>query len=241
VPVRSFAVNDSVAPGSAYHSLPTPANGWIRNRFAGGYLLYGSEVEHGGYRPARSASLFAFPYAMEGGEIRTIRIEHSLENIAPMGAQALVIGDYRHGLQMSTIALGAVPSVAHHYVRRHTSGGRLRYGEWRAEPAGLIGLRSWEGPDQALAGDPPSVLFLSNDALHLAEIGELAPRPDQARPDGCRVEPCEDWYSNADAVFVDDRIFALLGYELIEGKWVNGRLAESRRIDFAPAPASPAR
>lgn len=51
-------------------------------------------------------------------------------------------------------------------------------------------------------------------------------------------DPCEascvDWYGNARPIFVDGRIFALLGYELVEGELRDGRMVERRRISFAP-------
>jgi hypothetical protein len=43
-----------------------------------------------------------------------------------------------------------------------------------------------------------------------------------------------DWYGNVRPIFIDDRIFALLGYEIIEGRLVRGRVEEVRRLDFTP-------
>ena len=42
-----------------------------------------------------------------------------------------------------------------------------------------------------------------------------------------------DWYGNARPIFIGDRVFALLGYELVEGSFTDGRIRE-RRVDFAP-------
>jgi hypothetical protein len=35
-------------------------------------------------------------------------------------------------------------------------------------------------------------------------------------------------------VFFDDRVFALLGYELVEGRLVRGHMQEIGRLDFTP-------
>ena len=51
--------------------------------------------------------------------------------------------------------------------------------------------------------------------------------------DQCRAS-CVDWYGNARPIFVGDRVFALLGYELVEGRIVEGRMTERRRLNFAP-------
>jgi hypothetical protein len=48
---------------------------------------------------------------------------------------------------------------------------------------------------------------------------------------------CVDWYGNARPIFLGDRIFALMGYELVEGRSTRGRIAELRRVDFTPREA----
>jgi hypothetical protein len=51
--------------------------------------------------------------------------------------------------------------------------------------------------------------------------------------DGC-VASCVDWYGNARPLFLRGRIFALLGYELVEGDLRNGAVHEIRRVSFSP-------
>jgi hypothetical protein len=48
-----------------------------------------------------------------------------------------------------------------------------------------------------------------------------------------------DWYGNARPIFLGERVFALLGYELVEGRIEAAaegeeRIQESRRVSFAP-------
>jgi hypothetical protein len=51
--------------------------------------------------------------------------------------------------------------------------------------------------------------------------------------DACRAS-CVDWYGNARPLFVRGRVFALLGYELVEGAISDGRMVEVKRVSYAP-------
>jgi hypothetical protein len=48
------------------------------------------------------------------------------------------------------------------------------------------------------------------------------------------VASCVDWYGNARPLFLKNRVFALMGYELVEGQVARGQIGEVRRISFAP-------
>ena len=49
---------------------------------------------------------------------------------------------------------------------------------------------------------------------------------------------CVDWYGNARPIFLGGRVFALLGYELVEGRLSGSgpreQIEERRRVSFAP-------
>ena len=47
-----------------------------------------------------------------------------------------------------------------------------------------------------------------------------------------------DWYGNARPVFLNNRVFALMGYEIVEGRVAGSQIAEVQRINFAPATIS---
>jgi hypothetical protein len=78
-----------------------------------------------------------------------------------------------------------------------------------------------------------AILFLRNDSLQFREIGALESQPEKATDDNCRAS-CVDWYGNARPLFLRGRVFALLGYELVEGTLDNGRMKELRRVSYAP-------
>lgn len=83
-----------------------------------------------------------------------------------------------------------------------------------------------------LIEDSAAILFLKNENLNFDQIGELEAQYTSTN-DGCRAS-CVDWYGNARPIFVRGRIFALLGYELVEGKLDDGSLRETRRINYSP-------
>ena len=41
-----------------------------------------------------------------------------------------------------------------------------------------------------------------------------------------------DWYGNSRPIFYRGRVFALLGYELVEGRIEQGAIREARRTHF---------
>lgn len=59
------------------------------------------------------------------------------------------------------------------------------------------------------------------------------PCAEGANDDGCRAS-WVDWYGNARPLFIGGRIFALLGYDLVEGRIADGRLEEAGRLSYAP-------
>jgi hypothetical protein len=75
------------------------------------------------------------------------------------------------------------------------------------------------------------ILFLDVRALALRELGALASSPGAGTDDQC-VTSCVDWYGNARPIFHRDRVFALLCYELVEGRLDDRSIRETRRVDM---------
>ena len=69
----------------------------------------------------------------------------------------------------------------------------------------------------------------------LTELGDLSANAggNGGTDDGCKAS-CVDWYGNARPLFLRGRVFALLGYEIVEGRLGGGLIAEVRRTSFAP-------
>jgi hypothetical protein len=52
--------------------------------------------------------------------------------------------------------------------------------------------------------------------------------------DNCKAS-CVDWYGNARPIFLRGRMFALMGYEIVEGRVGDASIEEVRRASFAPS------
>ena len=85
----------------------------------------------------------------------------------------------------------------------------------------IVTSRDYDDPREQSA----RILFVRNRALTLVPGGTLDKSSEIAIDDECRVS-CLDWYGNVRPIFIDHRIFALLGYEIIEGRLVGGRVEE---------------
>ena len=77
------------------------------------------------------------------------------------------------------------------------------------------------------------MLFVRNAGGAFAPLGELAAHDERAADDSCRAS-CVDWYGKARPLFLAGRVFALLGYEPVEGRQQEGRVEEVRRVDYVP-------
>ena len=76
-------------------------------------------------------------------------------------------------------------------------------------------------------------------AVQAGSLSQLA-----SNHDGCRAS-CVDWYGNARPIFAKGRVFALMGYELVEGTVENkgsksARIQERARVSFMPRGGPPA-
>lgn len=61
------------------------------------------------------------------------------------------------------------------------------------------------------------------------------PRGEEKGDDAC-LKSCADWYGNARPIFYRSRVFALMGYELVEAQLSQRTLQESLRMNFLEAP-----
>ena len=75
--------------------------------------------------------------------------------------------------------------------------------------------------------------YLRNKKLQLSDLGLLVAAPGKPQDDACQAS-CVDWYGNARPIFIGDRVYALMGYELIEGRVYDESLVELRRVNYAP-------
>ena len=239
VPLSSFSDGSESVPASSYRRLPNPAGYTFQNRFVGDYLLYGTGSGWGYAQKTDRKSLYALRWAVDG-DLHELSLAHGVDRIEQMGPDAVVVGTDGKNLHFTSVRLGKWPAVADDYIRPGASQGELRSQGFFYKPdardTGMLGLPISEPARPGyrhLFETSAAILFLKNDSLHFKEVGELSAQPERAKDDGCRAS-CVDWYGNARPLFVRGRVIALLGYELVEGRVDNGRIRETRRVNYAP-------
>jgi hypothetical protein len=138
-------------------------------------------------------------------------------------------------------------AAADRYTRKDAAQGETRshdfYYKADNDNTGTVGLPIIGGGQAAsrqLRQNSAAVLFLRNQSLRLTELGALDSQPGAGTNDGCRAS-CVDWYGNARPIFVGNRVFALMGYEIVEGRLSVSQIAEVQRISFSPVAVSLAR
>ena len=239
VPLMSFSDGSETVPASSYRQLAEPEGDTFQNRFVGDYLIYGTGSGWGAPEKTKKPNnLFLVEWAR--GVSHSMTLPHGVDRIEQMGSGAVVVGTDGKDLHFTSIRLQQGPQIASRYTRAAASQGELRSHGFFYKPdgddTGMMGLPI-SLPGRAgyhhVFESSAAILFLRNDAMQLSEMGELNAQADKARDDNCRAS-CVDWYGNARPLFLRGRLFALLGYELVEGAPQDGRISELRRIDYAP-------
>jgi hypothetical protein len=238
VSLERFGDGREAAPAEAYRKLPTPSGYAVQNRYVGSWLLYGSGSTWGAPNASKRHSLHAVRWdACEAAQ--TISIPHGVDRIEALGRHALVVGTAGKDLHFSSVRLEDMASVAHRFTRENAAQGETRshgfFYKPDTEETGLLGLPVVGGArpgHKQLREGSASVMFMRNDALMLGDIGELGAKA-AGGDDACKAS-CVDWYGNARPVFLRGRIFALLGYEIVEGRLAGGAIGEVARVNFTP-------
>ncbi len=239
IPITSFSDGSDSVPASNYRKLPKPESYGIQNRFVGGHLLYGTGSGWG--EPKKNAgqsNLFVVDW--KRGDSHQLKLPHGVDRIEQMGSDAVVVGTDGTNLHFSSLRLGQWPEIVSRYTRKAASQGETRSHGFFYKPdgdeTGMLGLPI-SVPGRAgykqLFENSAAILFLRNDSLQFREVGELGSQPEKAIDDQCRAS-CVDWYGNARPLFLRGRVFALLGYEIVEGRLDDGRMHELRRVNYAP-------
>ncbi|MFN0163647.1 MAG: beta-propeller domain-containing protein [Burkholderiales bacterium] len=239
VPLAAFGDGREAAPSWAYKALTRADGGTVQNRFIGDHLLYGAGNPWGRARPGAAQPVQAVRYA-DASPARAITLGHAIDRIEALGSDAVVVGSAGADLVFSTLRLAREPVLAHRLVRENAAQGETRSHGFFYRPAearaGIIGLpivgAGRAGHRQLVEGSA-AIVYLRNEALRLSEIGTLDARATDGRNDNCRAS-CMDWYGNARPLFLRNRVFALMGYEIVEGRINGNRIEEIARLSFAP-------
>ena len=240
VSLGRFSDGSEDVPSTSYSQLPKPQGYGFQNRFIHNYLLYGTAGNGNPYNTAgREQRVYVVNWT--SGATHRIALPHGVERIEQMGSDAVVVGSNGEDLHFTAIRLGWEPEIVSRYLRKEVSQGDMRSHGFFYKPdgndSGMLGLPiSTPMPDgywNHQMKSSAAILFLRNEARQFREVGELEAQSEKTVDDKCRAS-CVDWYGNSRPLFLRNRVFALLGYEVVEGKVDNGRITELRRISYAP-------
>ncbi len=244
VPISWMGDGSRTVARSRYRPLPSVGPGaWnFQNRFVGNHILYGGH----GYRGGETGMLIAA--GLRGGPVAQLPLPHAVERLDQLGEDGVAIGnDPRGGLVFTAIDLRRPQArVGNSFTFPSASQGENRSQAFFYRPdnadgsSGLLGLpitTRLSIPQARFLGSGSSILFLKREQRLFDMAGRLDADPRRAGDDGC-VASCVDWYGNARPIFIGDRLFALMGYELVEGRMANGAIHEVDRVNFAPVQSS---
>lgn len=241
--IRDFGDGSQPLRTADYQLLPEAHGGPLQSRFIGHQLVYGAGDGSRVSPYAMRAQLHTVD--VRNGTVRSMTLKHGIDRIEALGtAAAMVIGADPWALQFSTVRLGSRPAVVGRHARRGIAQAETRSHGFFYQPLGptqglaAVPTRPGGDPQRHSSEERAGMMYLYSDELRLAEIGNLLARPGVGRDDDCYAS-CADWYGNARPIFLGERMFALLGYELVEGRLARGPqgqrlLVDTRRVSFAP-------
>lgn len=247
VPLSKFGGANTKANLNQYHPVPRPQDGYINNRYVGEHLVYG--LGNGWYDPEKNEKSTIYTVNLDGFNVNQVSIDHVAERIERLGKDALVVGSTGTALGMTSVKLSQnPPKVMSTYQFKGANQGESRTHGFFYSPltadTGWLGLpiirqdnQDHSGATHQLTHGSAAVTFLQNKQLQLSPIGQLGSSVEGKVEDNCQAS-CVDWYGNARPIFVGKRVFALMGYELVEGKVVQKdkpRIEEVARLDMLSA------
>ncbi len=244
IPLQQFSTNVSQLAESAYTSLPQLEGEANTNRFIGNDLFYNDQVEY--YDEAIDDYLYRTTLLVKDleADVPPVRmpLDHLAHRIEPVGDTAVVVGmkNYRPTLGITTIGVSEnpligtttwLPLAVEADERSHSFNFRL-------DPSmHVFGLPVIYLPDESVFDDfdwyyePNDVHMLYfglTPDLNLQRLGQLV---GQGTEDDDCIVSCVDWYGDSRPFFIADRLYALLGYELVEGYLSGTTVHESARAD----------
>jgi hypothetical protein len=235
IPTALLGDGSTFAPSSSYLKLETPSGYGFQNRFIGDHVLYGS-YEEGGDEGPREKRLYLANWRT--GAPSSLPLSHGVGRLDVLGSGAIAVGPKGDDLVFTSVALGNSPRVVDSYTMENAAESESRshgyFYKAETDTEGVVGLPviSGSGGDSEPTASA-SIVFLRNRSLRFGELGRLASGSAKAAEDECKAS-CVDWYGDARPIFLRGRVFALLGYELVEGTLSSGGIREIGRLDFGP-------
>jgi hypothetical protein len=238
-PLSAFTAEATPAAGGQYTRLPGPTSYGLQNRFVGNHVLWGSGM---GWSSSPGSERRVWVTDVRSPEaVKQVELGHAVDRLEALGTTgAMVVGSDGTALRFTALALGDTPEIRGTHARPGATQGETRSHGFFFKPdgtgGGVLGLpvRLDGSPWMHLRYGSAEVTFLRvNPTLGLRPLGALV-ASDETRDDAC-TKSCVDWYGNARPIFYRGRVFALMGYELVEAQVGQDSLQESFRTSFLEA------
>lgn len=245
-PMTMFRDRPHTPSRSHYETVPDPEGPAFENRFTDTHVVYGNRAERWDYAPenleeAIEGKLVAVPVAAPDKAV-ALTAPHGIVRAERVGNDMVLTG-YRDGkgLSLSYLDLSDDAKIASTTVMKGRYESERRSHAFNsqvmADGSGVVSLptvlRMEESGRHVWRSDASDLSYLTFDSNgKLAQAGEIATREDAEDPSyECEVS-CIDWYGNSRPFFIGDRVFALMGAELVEAKLEAGRVVEQRRVNL---------
>jgi len=239
VSIAQFGDSTASAPPSSYRAIGSVGSGAIHNRFVGDYVLVGAG--NGWGRPRTHPADLLVTSWRDARDPVKVSLPHGADRIEAIGRDALVVGSDSLELHFTGIRLqGDAARPVQHYAVPNAVQGELRSHGFFYKPSsrqpgtGMFGLpvRGGQQPGwRHLIDASAGIVFVRNTGDTFTGAGELVSRDSVGSDEKCQAS-CVDWYGNSRPLFVGERVFALLGAELVEGTERHERLVERRRVNY---------
>lgn len=237
-PLTKFSSEPDVLEKSYYQVLPRPEGYTIQNRFVGDYLLYGSGSSWWSDTTAENI-VYILPYVQKS-QVQKIVLDNTVDRIEVLdNDNAVVVGGKGTDLLFNWLTLDAKDSaVVDTYTQTNASQGETRsHGFFYSFDQNILGLPVRESLEEGymqLIEESAKIVYLSLDRekKEFIDLGTLNAVSESGYVNDNCLYSCTDWYGNSRPIFYDNRFFALLGYELVEGNKFNNTIQESKRVNF---------
>ena len=234
-------------PNEAYQRLPGLGNDYSspQNRYIGDTLVYGKgNTWWNDLAQKHSPAVVVDIKRPE--HIAKVPLDHSIDRIEALGQAPLLVGTQGRDLRFTVLSvtqgntLSALPTST--FSLANASQGETRSHGFFYKPAaksrdgstGVLGLPftgAYTYGANQLFDAPSGVIFLNSTAHKLSGLGTLKASTVPTDGDDC-VASCVDWYGNSRPLFINGRVFALMGYEIVEGRIDGEKITETRRINY---------
>lgn len=244
IPLSSFGATPRPMDRRHYTNIPPVRSWWSENRFTESHVAYTTPAD-----PSTEMSDVIVVSLEDAQSSHRISLSHDVERLEILGDGLVATGYLTDdGLHLSSIVLSDPPAVAdtEFLPGYFESEGRSHAFNWQIgdEGRGVFGipvtvkvLKYWGQHGFMVRRARADIGFFEVQADLSFSFAGLLESTEPSDPDYECMVSCEDWYGNARPIFLDDRVFALSGTELMEGRLVNGSIQELGRVQLTGQPA----